>query len=210
MKADLDRILSEFMDAWNAGRRPDVDAYLERVPAANRAELADEIASWLTWAPTPPLDHEDYEAIRAEPLVREVVAALDEPAGLWPSLLPRLRRRAQLSIAQIAERLTAQLGLQGREVKTADYLARMEEGRLDPTFVSRRVIDGLARILHVRADELEGAGALGAWASPAPAALFRAQAGAADAVHDHLELLAEGMAAPAEWDEVDELFLGGR
>ena len=46
--------------------------------------------------------NEDGKLLRVDPLVREVVAAVDRPAGLWPSLLPRLRARARLSVADVA------------------------------------------------------------------------------------------------------------
>ena len=49
----IDRVLSEFIDDWNAGRRPQVDEYLERVPEPERAELADQLMTWLEVAPTP-------------------------------------------------------------------------------------------------------------------------------------------------------------
>jgi hypothetical protein len=50
---DRDRILSEFIDAWNAGRRPDVDDYLARVDESERGELADALTAFLRFAPTP-------------------------------------------------------------------------------------------------------------------------------------------------------------
>ena len=33
MTATPEQLLSDFMDDWNAGRRPDVRAYLEQLPA---------------------------------------------------------------------------------------------------------------------------------------------------------------------------------
>src|SRR6476620_7340110 len=86
VKADLDRVLSDFMDAWNAGRRPDIEDYLAHVDPEKQRQLADEITNWLTWAPTPDYDDETYAQIRAEPVVQDVIAAVDQPAGLWPSL----------------------------------------------------------------------------------------------------------------------------
>ena len=53
MTTDRDRILSEFIDDWNAGRRPDVDDYLARVPEGERDELADQLMSFLTFGPPP-------------------------------------------------------------------------------------------------------------------------------------------------------------
>ena len=211
MKADLDRVLSEFMDAWNAGRRPDVEDYLERVAPEQRRELADEITNWLTWAPAPDYDEATYERIRVDPLVREVVAAVDRPAGLWPSLLPRLRARARLSVADVATAISKALGIAGREEKAARYLQEMESGTLEPSGVSRRVLDALARVLGVAGSDLEAAGDLG-WTPRPSATLLRADPGVGEETTQHLEILAEAMAAPSEepWDEVDELFRGGR
>ena len=36
MPPDPDRILSDFIDAWNAGRRPEVDDYVGRADEADR------------------------------------------------------------------------------------------------------------------------------------------------------------------------------
>src|ERR1700704_4548127 len=97
----IDRVLSEFVDDWNAGRRPQVDAYLERVPEADRAELAGQLATWLEIAPTPAYDAPARAAIAAEPAVREAIGAMGSEAGLWPVLLPRLRSRASLSLGDL-------------------------------------------------------------------------------------------------------------
>ncbi|MBA2429886.1 MAG: hypothetical protein H0V55_09215, partial [Thermoleophilaceae bacterium] len=58
MTTDPDRLLSEFIDAWNAGRRPDAGSYLERAGPEAQADLADSIAAFVTWAPTPDYDHD--------------------------------------------------------------------------------------------------------------------------------------------------------
>jgi hypothetical protein len=212
---DPDRLLSEFIDAWNAGRRPDAGSYLERAGPEAQADLADSIAAFVTWAPTPDYDHDALAAIAAEPIVLETLGAAREPAGLWPSLISRARKRAALTSSDLAAALARALELPARsEPKTRAYLEEMEAGGLDPAGVSRRLLDALARLLGLSADELEGAGELGSWhARPLPtAAMFRADDAAAEAVQQDLEVLADALAAPpAEpWDEVDELFRGGR
>ena len=212
MTPDRDRILSAFVDAWNAGDRPEVDAFVGRVPEAERAELAEAIAAFLTWAPTPAYSAATLDAIAAEPAVQAALAASRGPGGLWPELLPRLRTRAGLSPPQLAAALVRGLGLQaGSEGKAEGYLQRMERGELEPAGVSRRLLGGLARVLGVPAGELEGAGDVGTW-QPAAAARFRAEAGAAEAVREDLEVLADVLAArpDEDWDEVDALFRGGR
>jgi transcriptional regulator with XRE-family HTH domain len=206
---ETDRILSDFVDAWNAGRRPDVDSYLARAPDAERAALASEITTFLAFAPTPDYDDAALAAIRAEPAVLAAGAALETPGGLWPQLLPRLRERAALSTGELASRLVAVLGLGAdRERKTRGYLEQLEAGALEPRGLSARLLDGLSRVLEVPRGALEGAGAL---AAPPAAALFRAEGEAAEALRADLDVIADALAAPAggEWDDVDELFRGG-
>jgi transcriptional regulator with XRE-family HTH domain len=211
---DRDRILSEFVDAWNAGRRPDVDDYLARVDESERGELADALMAFLRFAPTPQYSDEALAAIRADPIVAEALAAASGRAGLLPSLFVRLRTRLGLSNADVAGELVESLSLPAdRAPKTASYLDRLERGELEPSRISGRVFDALARVFGVPRSELEGAGDVGGWVAPgAPAAAFRASDEAADAAAPHLDLLAKGLTTPgdAARDEVDDLFLGGR
>src|SRR4051812_30662903 len=112
MSASPQQLLSEFIDDWNAGRRPDVRVYLQRLPAgAPRDELAEQLGQWLQMAPTPPYDERARAAIRAAPVVQRVLAAASADAGLWPAVLPALRERSRLSPAQVASRLAERFGL---------------------------------------------------------------------------------------------------
>lgn len=204
MPANPDQVLSEFIDAWNAGRRPDVDGHLGRVAVADREALAADIAGFLAFAPTPAYGDEALRAIRAEPAVRAAAA----PSGVWAALVPRLRERAALSTEQLAAGLVADVGLPaGAAPKARGELERLERGELDPRGLSGRALDALARLLAVPRAVLEGAAA---WRAR-PAALFRAEGTAAEALRDDLDVLADALAAPAgsDWDEVDELFRGG-
>lgn len=215
MSTDPDKLLSEYIDAWNAGKRPDVGTFLARAGPDERGALSDDIASFLTWAPTPAYDEATLDAIAAEPIVVEAFAAAREQAGLLPSLLSRARARAALSTRELASGLVRALGLpEGSEPKTEHYLGQMEDGRLDPAGVSLRVLTGIAGVLGLRLDDLENAGALGGWqiqSAQASVAVFRAEEDAADAVREDLEVLADALSAsaPEPWDEVDELFRGG-
>src|SRR3954453_746633 len=201
-----DRALSEFIDDWNAGRRPQVDEYLDRVPENERAELADQLMTWLEVAPTPAYDEAARAAVAAEPRVRESIEAMSREAGVWPDLLPRLRDHMSLSVRELASKLAAAIGLGGdAEEKTERYLAQLEEGSLDPARVSRKVIDGLARVLRVDSSLLNDAG------GPAfrPAPMFRASAPPSKSTGRNIEILADMLTAKApdeDWDEVDQLF----
>lgn len=216
MTLDRDRILSEFIDAWNAGSRPDVDDYIARAPAEEQSELADQLLSFLTFAPTPSYDDDTLAAIRAEPIVAAALAAPAQRGGLLPSLLTSLRERCSMTTPQLASKLVDALGLPAdKQPKTASYLERLERGDLEPARVSRRVFDALARVFEIPRSQLEGAGDLSRWLpAPAPAAapVFRADKDAARAVGAHLDVLADALQAPSgeERDEVDDLFLGGR
>lgn len=216
MTFDRDRTLSEFIDAWNAGRRPDVDDFIARAPAEEQGALADELMSFLSFAPTPEYTDAALDAIRAEPIVADALAAPGAPGGLLPSLLAGLRERFSLSTPQLAAELVPILGLSADQVgKTGTYLDRLEHGELEPARVSRRVFDALARLFGVPRDQLEGAGDLSGWGPQAlmsPAPVFRADEDATAAVAPHLELLADALEAPGgnDRDEVDDLFLGGR
>jgi hypothetical protein len=198
-----DQILSEFIDAWNAGDRPEVNAYLSRAPDERRDELAQEIGRFVAYAPEPSYSQESLEQIRSE------------TAGLaaLPSLLTRARGRAGVEVRELGASLARALGVSD-VAKTAGYLDRLESGSLDPRGVSRRVLDALASSLGVSREQLDAAAdrfVLRA-APSAPAAMWRAQPGAASDQRADLELLASAMSAPAPepWDEVDELFRGGR
>lgn len=216
MTFDRDRILSEFIDAWNAGSRPDVDDYLARAPADEQGELADQLLSFLTFAPTPSYDDDTLAAIRAEPIVAAALAAPGHAGGLLPSLLASLRERCSMTTSQLAGDVVSELELpRDAQPKTASYLERLEQGELEPARISRRVFDALSRIFGVPRDELEGAGAFsgpGPRAAMAAAPVFRADEDAAQAVSHHLEVLADALQAPGGKgrDEVDDLFLGGR
>ena len=92
----------------------------------------------------------------------------------------------------------------------------MEAGELEPAGVSRRVLDGLARDPRRRGPA--SSQARGRPQRPGARLPRRPHGsgphrGAADAVREDLEVLADALAAaPAgdDWDEVDVLFRGGR
>jgi transcriptional regulator with XRE-family HTH domain len=206
----IDRVLSEFIDDWNAGRRPQVDAYLDRVPEGERDELADQLMTWLEVAPTPAYDDATREAIRSEPVARATIDAMASESGLWPKLLPSLRERASLSVRELAKKLVAAVGLDARaESKTAEYLEQLEEGSLNPARVSGKIIEKLAAILRVDSSLLDQAGGPAFRAAP----MFRATIEPGAKSMRNMEVLADMLTAkaPAEnWDEVDQLFQGGR
>lgn len=214
MSTSSDEVLSEFIDAWNAGRRPRVLEYLGRVPeGAGRDELAEQIAAWLEVAPAPELDPAARARIRAEPAVARALEAAGSQAGLWPVLIPRLRVRAGLSIGDVAARIVERFGLgAGDEERAATYLERLEQGELEPTRVSRRLLDALGDLLGAGGRTLAEAGALGGpRAAAAGAALFRGGGDAGDQIAEDLDVIGAAAMTPAPppMDELDRLFAGG-
>ena len=202
-----DRILSEFIDAWRAGRQPDAAAYVDRSPPEARPELADAIGTFLALAPEPAYDATAWARLTGDPEVAAVAAAVAADATApWSVLLPRLRARRGFSLDELAAALARRLGTPGREAKAARYLEALEHDRLVPARLSRRLLDALAGVLDAPAAWLERAGA----GPAAPAgALYRREGEAP--VEQRLEIIADALLAPAaEWDEVDELFQGGR
>ena len=213
--SSIEQVLGEFVDAWNAGRRPRVIEYLARVPEGpERDELAEQIGTWLEVAPAPPHDPGTRAQIRREPAVRHVLEAFGEDAGLWPAVIPDLRARAGLSVRQVAARLVGRFGVGGgNEDRAADYLERMERGELEAARVSQRLLDALGELLGASGATLADVGRLGGATRPAAAGgtLFRAGEDAGDWVARDVEALSRAARTPAPppMDELDRLFTGG-
>lgn len=216
MTASVQQILNRFIDAWNAGERPDVDTHLRQAAKADREQLAEQILAWLAIASTPDYDSATRAEIEREPLLRAALEAAAQARQPWSARLPRLRERAGLGVREVASRLTALLGLEGQEQRTAQYLEQMERDELDARRLSRRLLDGLATVLGASRDDLApGAGPLSGAGTAAPAsagqAFFRADEPPAQWVAENIDALSRAAvtSAPAPLDEVDRLFLGG-
>jgi hypothetical protein len=204
----LDALLNEFAEAWNTGRRPRVDEYLERAPEGKQDELAELIGAFLELAPNPRYSAKQLAELRKDPTVKQIGGLLESKSGLWPSLLPRLRARAKLTRDQVVGRLADLLAVKPLEAKVKEYYHRMETGRLDPQGVSSKVLMSLAEIFGVDVNEIEEAGRFSGLASPGGEPLYARSY----EVHELSRQEFAGAAArsPDAWDEVDELFLGGR
>lgn len=209
MSESRERLLSAFIDAWNAGERPRLEDYVERAASADREELAEAIEGYVELAPTPAYDAQALEAIRAEATGNADPAPARAPL---PTLLARARSAAGLDVWQLAGRLARELSLPGeREDKVAAYASQLERGELDARRLSRRVLDALGRALSVDPEALERASQVSGGPAPIGARFRGGDAEGAARQRDRLEALADLMATPApgEWDEVDELFRGG-
>lgn len=201
------QLLGQFIEAWNAGERPDVRTYLERASADERDELAAMLSTWLELAPTPAYDEQTLAEISAEPALRAALdAASAEPVPVGQQVLT-LRERAGLGVADVARRLTRLFEL-GDEPRTTEYLEELERGELDPGGLSRRLLAGLAAILGADRDELTLRPAMATGQT-----FFRAEGDADEVFAESLDALS--MAALSEapasgpLDELDLLFVGG-
>lgn len=203
----IEQLVGQFIDDWNAGRRPDVLAFVERAAPQDRDALASQLETWLELAPTPVYDEPTRQSIASEPVL---LTALDAAAALRAPLaerLPTLRDRAGLAIRDVAARLTQLFDLDD-ERRTVAYLEQIERDELDERRLSRRLLDALAAILGADADQL----------TPGPAALagghafFRAEEDADAWIAEDIDVLSRAALAPAPatpMDDLDRLFLGG-
>ena len=205
----VEQLLSEFIEAWNAGKRPDLAAYLDRAHKDERDELADSIETWLMIAPTPEYDDATRAEISADPILTAALAAGAETATPWATRVRKLREQAGLAVDQVAERLVAVLRLPAEPERTAEYLARAERDELDERRLSRRLIGALAAVLGADPDELRPA-----WGSPALTMQhYRIDADTIDqqALRSQFDAVSRAASAPepAPLDELDRLFVGG-
>jgi transcriptional regulator with XRE-family HTH domain len=202
----IDNILGQFIDAWKAGRRPDVGEYLARAREEERDELGRQLAAWLEIAPTPDFDEATRAEIANEPQLQTALAAAALQRTPLSERLPTLRASAGLAVRDVASRLVAAFGLEGEEERAADYLNRIEHEELDPRRLSRRLLDALAAILSAGPDQLTA----GPIATPAQA-LFRVDDRVDERFEEDIDALSRAAvaSAPAPMDELDRLFLGG-
>lgn len=205
---DLDVLLSRFIDEWNAGSRPSVEACLQQVPAGElRDELADRISIFLSYAPSPRYDEDEIGRLLEESAVEAAASAFESEHSAWPLFLPRMRERAGLSLGALASRVLAVAGLgEAGQEKATRHLADMERGELDAGNLSGRLLTALSEALGIDREDLERTGMPAGRAATAVA--FRRQAEGDDA-EARVELLVDALVTPAmgrDWDEVDKLF----
>lgn len=204
----IEHLVGEFIDDWKSGRRPDLDAYLQRADPRDRDKLGEQIATWLEIAPTPDYDETTRQQIAREPML---VAARDAAELIRRPLaerLPTLRERAGLAISDVAARLTQAFSL-GDEARVGRYLEEVERDELDERRLSNRLLDALAGILGADREMLAPRPAA---AAPGGQAFFRLQERAETWLPAEIDALSRAALsdAPSEqMDEVDRLFRGG-
>lgn len=201
------QLLGQFIEAWNAGERPDVRDYLARASADERDDLSTLLSAWLELAPTPAWDEATLDEISATPALRAALeAAATGPLSVGEQVLA-LRERAGLGVTEVARRLARLFGLRDEPRATA-YLEELERGELDPGGLSRRLLAGLAAILGADRDELTFQPAMSSGQT-----FFRSEGEADEWFAQGVDALSRAALAPAPesgpLDELDLLFVGG-
>jgi hypothetical protein len=209
---DVDRLFTEYQAEHRAGSEPDPRRYLEQVQGADRAELEALMDGYLARAPGREWNPEAFRGSAAERFVEAFAPSITADAGVWPTLLPRLRNAAQLKRADLVTRLAAALGAPESEAKVGDYYHQMEQGSLPVEGISDRVLEALGAIVGRSAAGLRSAGRSMAppGAGPAAAGGVFARAATVDPAYAEPATPATASASPgtAGWDDVDELFRG--
>ena len=208
-------LLASYAAAFEAGRAPDAHELLEAA-GPERPQLEAALERYLRDAPRRAWDGAAFAGSRAAGVADGLDKALGSGGGLWPSLLPRLRARAELRRADLVGRLAASLGAQSQGAKVGAYYHQMEHGLLPAEGVSDRVLGALGSIVGESARTLREAGSstFGEASGPltAPAAAF-ARTAAPDASYSDpaADAAIDASREPGEqsWDEVDRLFRGG-
>ena len=206
MSASSDTLYTQFVTAFEADGTTDPLDYLRQAAPADRLALAHRIDEYLAGAPRRPLEQMPPDDPATDVVVDALMRSLAGASGMWPALLPRLRRSARMKRSELIDRLAAALGVSASREKVATYYHEMELGVLPPEGVSDRVLDALAGILNSSRERLREAGGTLSELPEGPAVVFtRVQSS---------EMPAQPPAAApegdsAQFDEVDRLFRGG-
>jgi hypothetical protein len=201
----INQLLAAFIAEHRTGGDADPRAFLDRAPLEEQRELAALMDTYLASAPRQAFTQSAFAGSSAELTVDAIERCLAGQAGIWPSMLPRLRSLAGLRRSDLVTQLAAALGLSGHERKVGSYYHQMEQGLLPSAGVSDRVLEALGRIVGETTEALRDAGRSLAGPSggrPGTNKTF-ARRGAGVPRQDS--------SVPTEpdagdWDEVDELF----
>lgn len=219
---DLDKLVAEFRQEFEAGEKPDPGKFLAQAEGDERIALAAKLDEYLDNAPPREWDPGAYERSPTRAAVDRYFETVEGTTGTWPELLPELRNRARIPRSDLVRRLAEALGFPGEAQRVHAYYHQMEHGQLDASRVSDTVLEKLAGIVGTTRDRLRAAGegiseqltvevemraqfARKALADPE----YQAEAPAAPAGH----AADAGAASPSEQrrdelDELDRLFLG--
>ncbi|MGH2780141.1 MAG: hypothetical protein ACRDLA_01760 [Thermoleophilaceae bacterium] len=204
----VDRLFRAFVAEHKAGGPADPLRYLDRAGGVERLELQARIDGYLARAPRRRFDADAYAASRASGVVDTAERVLWGEAGMLPTVLPHLRKEAEITRESLVKRLAERLGVASKEAKVREYYHELEHGLIPSESVSPKVFEALGELLGRSGDWLREQGkTIAGGADPAAGPVFArtAQPAGAPAQRRPDERVPE-----REWDEVDELFLGTR
>ena len=136
--ADVEKLLSEYIAEHRAGGAADPIEYLDQLQGTDRDELALLIDAYLARSPGRSWDREAFSGSTSERLTESLARSFEGASGLWPTILPRLRDRAQITRGALVHRLAEALGVADHEQKVEGYYHEMEQGLLPSAGVSPR------------------------------------------------------------------------
>jgi hypothetical protein len=167
--SDPQQLLAQFIAAdRDSHGEADPEPYLAQATGPDRHELEALIDAYLAQAPRRPFHEAAFAASPARDTASAIWQSMTGQAGRWPTVLPVLRHRAQITRTQLVERLSAALGVAGNEAKVAAYYHAMEHGTLPSRGVQDRVLEALGAIVGEPARRLRELGRA-ATAPPPPA-----------------------------------------
>ncbi|MSX02121.1 MAG: hypothetical protein F2813_03060 [Actinobacteria bacterium] len=201
-----ERLFEDFRAAFERGERPNLGDLLESVSADQRAELEQKIERYLVdEAPLRSYDATAFAAEQQTPLMESAAEIFSDAFALQPS---RARERAGLSIEELAEQVLVKTGMAddaANRSKATRYLEQLEAGTLPR--LGSKVREALRSVLGAEV-------ILAVMPAPpqSPGIAFRAslsdQAPPEQSVQ-RAEMIVDALSveSPADWDEVDDLFL---
>ncbi len=212
--ADLERLLREYREQYRSGEGADPRPWLERVEGPEREELRGRIEEFLEEAPRRSWDAAAFEGSLSAKALSGLDQSLQGASGAWPMLLPQLRNRAEISRADLVDRLAEGLGHADQREKVAGYYNQMEQGLLPASGVRTGVLEALGAIVGTTAGYLRSAGAamsVSGSEGESQAAVFARKA-RPDPSYESFSRADSDAARESrspEPDEVDDLFTGG-
>ena len=208
---DVNRLLRDYIDRYEAEGVPDATDLLEQVQGRDRAELIALIEGYLEHAaPSTEWDPDAFQGSVAQRATQRVIEAWEAESAPLPRELVALRKERKLKRSSLVQRLAEALGFPGEVERVGVYYNAMEHGRLEPAGVSARVFDALGSILGTSADALRKAGesvtpSAGGQPSQAFARTARVEAADAEAAPPGRTDIDQEQREP---DELDRLFIG--
>jgi len=211
---NVDDRFEQYSSAARAGEAIELAPLLEGLGQVERAELTARARRFDAWNE----EASEYRnALKTSPELERLGRSAAGVSGVWPSLLPQLRKQAGVDKTQLAQQLYNQLEPAEDVEKVGNYYHQMEWGTLPASGVSREVIEALANILDTDPDQLQASGTAGAqeWerklrkaqTGRLPKRVFARLVGESKPLSINDEEFSPPR--PADWDETDRLFLGG-